>query len=136
MALVLLFGTFDIIHEGHRNLLKQASQYGDVHVILARDITIMEVKGRSPHFQETIRQEQLQKEEFVHQVHLGSLTDKFQKIKELRPDTIILGYDQSVFVESLYKKLLEFGLSTKVIRGKSYKKDIYKSSLLRYQMEN
>lgn len=135
MSTVLLFGSFDILHDGHRHLFAQASKYGELHVILARDTTIEQVKKRLPFHNEEERLVQLQKEPLIKQVYLGSLADKFQKIQELKPDVIFLGYDQEVFVDTLYKKIEEFALQTEVIRGVPYREEECKSSLLRAQRE-
>lgn len=136
MPKVLLFGTFDIIHDGHRNLFKQAAKYGELYVILARDKTIEQVKKRAPYYNEKQRLEHLQQEPFIKQVYLGSLTDKFIKIKELAPDTVFLGYDQQVFVDKLHEKIREFGLTTTIIRGIPYKEKEFKSSLIRSKQES
>ena len=41
MKRVLIFGTFDGIHEGHLNLFKQAKKYGDyLIVVVGRDENI------------------------------------------------------------------------------------------------
>ena len=47
MRKVMVFGTFDIIHKGHINMLIQAKKLGDfLVVVLACDKTIEAVKNR------------------------------------------------------------------------------------------
>jgi cytidyltransferase-like protein len=41
---VLVFGSFDIIHKGHEFLLQKAAEYGELHVVIARDETITKLK--------------------------------------------------------------------------------------------
>lgn len=137
MSIVLLFGTFDILHEGHRDLFRQAKAHGDqLYVILARDATIEQVKGRPPHFPEEVRQQHLEVEPLVDVVQLGSLTDKYAAIRDIAPDVIVLGYDQEVFVDKLEGKLREWGMHTRVIRAEPFHPDTYKSSLLRQELES
>jgi len=53
---IMLFGTFDIFHEGHRDFLRQAREYGDyLIVVIARDETVKNVKGKLPRNNESVR---------------------------------------------------------------------------------
>ena len=45
---VLVFGTFDIFHKGHEYFLSEAAKHGSLNVVVARDLTTYEVKGRFP----------------------------------------------------------------------------------------
>jgi choline-phosphate cytidylyltransferase len=133
MKKVLVFGTFDIFHEGHRNFLKQAREYGDfLRVVVARDKTVSFVKKHETKDNEQIRKRNIEESGLADNVVLGSLGDKYEVIKEFQPDVICLGYDQEFFIEKLQEKLLEFGLEkTEIVRLKPYKPELYKSSLLR-----
>jgi len=74
----------------------------------------------------------IQESALADEVILGSLGDKYAIIKKRKPNVICLGYDQEFFIENLKSKLKEFGLiKTEIIRLKSYKPEIYKSSKLR-----
>ncbi len=136
MKKILVFGTFDIFHAGHRNFLKQARHYGDfLKVIVAKDETVLRVKKQSPQNKENQRAMAIKNSSLVDEVALGGLGDKYQVVKEYAPDVICLGYDQHFFVEELEKKLKAFGLeNTKIIRLEPYKENIYKSSLLRKRL--
>ena len=48
MLKVLVFGTFDHLHPGHRFLLTEASSRGDLHVVIARDQNVEKIKGHVP----------------------------------------------------------------------------------------
>ena len=66
MIKVLVFGTFDIFHEGHMNLLRQAKMHGDfLGVVVARDATVLKVKGRSPRYSEQERVQVIKKSGLV-----------------------------------------------------------------------
>ena len=62
MIKIMVFGTFDIFHEGHKNFLKQAREYGDyLIVVVARDETVEKVKKRLPQNDENSRLEIIEK---------------------------------------------------------------------------
>lgn len=128
---VLLFGTFDVLHPGHVALFKQARRFGnDITVILARDRTIEEIKKHAPLYGERVRKRALEQSCRVNHVILGSLHDKYQAIKKIKPDVICLGYDQKYFVGPLEEKIKLFKLSTHIVRLKSFKPHLYKSTIL------
>lgn len=129
MSKVMVFGTFDIIHPGHLNLFSEAKKLGDsLTVIVARDQTVLEVKGREVQNDENTRLHNIKNLHIADKVILGNLTDKYQVIREEKPDIIALGYDQRAFVDNLDKILDK---KIKIVRLKPYKEDIYKSSKFR-----
>ncbi len=133
MVKVMVFGAFDIFHPGHINFLEQARQYGDyLIVVIARDITVKNIKGAWPSNNEKDRLEQIKNSGLANKVILGNLGDKYRVIVNFNPDIICLGYDQNSFTNNLYKELKRLGLSdTKIIRLNPYKPEIYKSSKLK-----
>jgi len=128
MPKVMVFGTFDIIHPGHLNFLRQAKRYGKLIVIISRDETVKELKGRAPIHNENQRLKKIRKLDIAEQVILGSIKSKYELIKKIKPDVICLGYDQRYFIDRLKEKLKDFNLKTKIVRLKPYKEGIYKSS--------
>lgn len=127
---VIIFGTFDIFHKGHENFLKQAKQYGDyLIVIIARDKTVLKIKGKLPRNNEQKRLKKVGESKLTDKVVLGSLADKYKVIEKFKPNVICLGYDQVAFTERLKEKLKEYNLlNTKIIRLKAYEPEKYKSS--------
>ncbi len=96
-AKVLVGGTFDILHPGHIFLLKEASKYGDVIVVVARDSTVKRVKGRDPIFNEEHRLMMVGSVKYVKKAILGKeSTDILEIVEELKPDIIVLGPDQNM----------------------------------------
>jgi len=136
MTRVLVFGTFDIFHPGHEYFLKEAKKHGDeLVVVVARDSTVKQVKGKLPRHDENYRLNIIQKLDYVDKAVLGyETTDKYRIVEEIKPDTICLGYDQSAFVDGLEKKLQELELKTEIIRLDAYKPHIHKSS--HYKRQN
>ena len=129
----MIFGTFDIFHKGHENFLKQAKKYGDyLIVIIARDKTVLKIKGKLPRNNEQKRLKVIGESKLTDKVVLGSLADKYKVIEKFKPNVICLGYDQVAFTERLKEKLKEYNLlNTKIVRLKAYEPEKYKSSMFR-----
>lgn len=128
----MAFGTFDIFHRGHENFLKQARERGDyLIVVIARDKTVLKIKGKLPRNNEKARLQTIIKSGLANEIILGSLTDKYKIIKKFRPNIIGLGYDQKAFTEKLEEKLKEYKLKTKIIKLKPYYPTKYKSSKIK-----
>ena len=135
---VLTFGTFDIFHKGHEYYLKKSKAFGThLYVVLARDITVKNVKGMLPVNNELKRLKKIASLPFVHKAFLGSKGDKYRIIEKIKPDIICLGYDQVSFTANLRKNLGLRNLDPKIIKFKSgYKTHKYKSSKMRLSYEN
>ncbi|MFH1713517.1 MAG: adenylyltransferase/cytidyltransferase family protein [Candidatus Jacksonbacteria bacterium] len=130
MKVVMIFGTFDILHPGHINFLKQAKRHGQLIAVIARNKTVKQVKGKLPRHNEKQRLEAVKCLKLASKVVLGSLTDKYATIKKYQPNVIALGYDQIYFTDQLKDELIKLELNTKIIRLKSFKPNQYKTSLL------
>ncbi|MBW2968278.1 adenylyltransferase/cytidyltransferase family protein [Candidatus Woesearchaeota archaeon] len=128
---VLAFGTFDIFHPGHEHFLKFAASHGSLHVVVARDSTVLNVKGNRPLNTEDARLGVISALPYVDAAVLGSTGDKYAIVEEIEPDYIILGYDQKAFVDRLSEELAKRGLDPKIIRAESYMPEKWKSSKLR-----
>lgn len=129
MKKVIVFGTFDILHPGHTHMLEEAKQHGDyLVVVLARDKTVLSVKGRLPQNDENIRLKNLEALNIADKVRLGSLDDFHSPITEEQPDVVALGYDQTNFVDKLTEII---GPDTQIVRLAPFKPEIYKSSLIK-----
>ncbi len=137
MHKVMVFGTFDLLHEGHKNLFKQAKQQGDyLIVVVATEKNTFAIKGRAPIHSETERLEALKKEPGVDIAVLGDGSDPYKVITEHKPDLICLGYDQhNCFEKRLTSKLKEYKLNIPVMRLNPHQPEKYKSSILRKELE-
>jgi len=133
MIRVLAFGTFDIFHPGHDYHLRQCALLGDeLYVVIARDETVLAVKGRLSHNNEERRREVVASLPFVTKALLGNLDDKYRVIEEVNPDVIVIGYDQIVFLDRLEDELSARGLHPKIVRlTEGYSVEKNKSSRLR-----
>lgn len=132
MKKVMCFGTFDILHEGHRFYLSEARKLGDfLVVVVARDETVKAVKGKQPLHGENERVHDLQQLGIADKVILGNPGDKLKVVESETPQIICLGYDQTFFTDNIKEKLRLRGLDVEVVRLPSYKPEVYKSSLLK-----
>lgn len=136
MKTVLIFGSFDIIHDGHRSVFAQAKALGDkLVVLLARDETIAKHKGRKPFYNERERMEHVLDEQLVDEVLLGDKDNRYAFFETLVPDVIALGYDQNLFVDRLEQKIAELGYQIVIHRLVPHQPELYKSSKLRLARE-
>ncbi len=131
----MVFGTFDMIHEGHENMFRQARALGEEpHLIvsLARDSIAARVRGYSPRNNEEMRRRALAEHSLVDEAILGDESGYMQHIVSIKPDIIALGYDQKgEYVQNLEKDLRAAGLTTRTVRMQSYKPETFKTSKLR-----
>jgi len=136
---VLVFGSFDLVHKGHLNFLTQAKKLGNhLTVVLARDNTIKDFKKHKPLHNEKQRLKHIRETKIPNKTILGLKKDKYKIIEKIKPNIIALGYDQkSCFSEKLKKELKDRGLKgIKIVRLKSYKPSIFKSSKLKKKLNH
>ena len=126
---VVCAGTFDYLHPGHIDFLKQAKALGDeLIVIVARDKTVKKIKGFPPVYDEKLRKSNVNNTGIPDTVVLGNIeSDIFLILKELKPNIVAIGYDQRVSEEEILKKFPE----CKTIRLLSFQPEKYKSSFFR-----
>lgn len=140
---VMVFGTFDIVHKGHQHFFEQARALVEslprnkkglskafLIVSIARDSNVLRIKGRAPRHTQQQRRDAVKASPIVDKVVIGAAGDHMPHIIKEKPDIIALGYDQTAYVSGLRKALKLAGLNTKVIRLKSHKPHLYKTSLL------
>ena len=93
--IVLAGGVFDIIHPGHIHTLNAAKALGGVLVVaIATDKTAEKMKKRSPLHNQELRRELVSCLSMVDKAIVGHEDDIFQTVNEVKPNIIVLGYDQ------------------------------------------
>jgi len=93
--IVLAGGVFDIIHPGHIHTLNAAKALGDILVVaIATDKTAQKMKKRPPLHNQELRQELVSCLSMVDKAIVGHEDDIFETVKAIKPDIIVLGYDQ------------------------------------------
>ena len=129
---VLVFGTFDGIHDGHRFFLNEAQQLGDTLIIcVAQDSSVREHKDKSPHRSHEVRMREL-REAFPHTtVVLGDTTSHSWHILDtMQPDIIALGYDQKELLAALEEKYVNDAHKPLIVVLPDHFGDTLHSSLL------
>lgn len=124
MKKVVVFGSFDPLHEGHKNFFKQAKSLGDyLIVVVASDENIKKLKNRAVRVSQVQRIKAIEVLDFVDEVMVGDKDENYSVLDKTDPDIIAVGYDQ-IIPEPLKNKVKKY----KIITLKPYKSEIYKSS--------
>ncbi len=132
MVRVMVAGAFDFLHPGHLDLFRQAKALGDeLVVVVARDQSVEKTKGKKPVFSENERLEVVASVRIVDRAVLGGSGHWFDVLLDVRPDVLLLGYDQKVDETALNAFLAKNGLKTKVVRAESFEAHKFKSSKLK-----
>ena len=131
MKKVMVFGSFDVLHDGHRSLFRQAKLLGDtLVVVVARDTTYERLRNHMPLHNEYERLKRVGEEAVVDQAFLGDNNNVYKIVSSVRPDIVALGYDQKNFVDDLREKLNSFELQkTTIVRLDAHHPEKFKSSL-------
>jgi FAD synthetase len=119
--IVLATGAFDLLHLGHVRFLEASKRRGGpgakLIVVVARDKTVLNRKGRMPILPEDQRRELVGSLRVVDKAILGhSRLDLLGVLREVRPDIISVGYDQKQIKASVERLLREQGLPVRVVQ--------------------
>lgn len=108
MKKIITYGTFDLLHYGHINLLKRAKQLGDYLIVaLSTDRFNREEKNKECYFSYERRKELLEAIRYVDLVIPEDGWDqKASDIKEFKVDTFVMGDDWKGHFDDL-KELCE-----------------------------
>ena len=132
MTKVLAFGTFDGLHEGHREFFRQARLHGDYLVVaVARDEVVKQLKSRSPRKSLKERIEMLANETVADMIIPGDQElGSYEVVKRHRPHVIALGYDQAALKKDLEGHLQDFGWHIDIIVLEPHEPKRYHNRLL------
>ncbi len=95
MKRVITYGTFDLLHYGHINLLRRAKEQGDYLIVaLSTDEFNCNEKHKTTYFPYEIRKQLLEAIRYVDLVIPEESWDqKISDVKEFRVDTFVMGDD-------------------------------------------
>ena len=128
--IVLAGGVFDIIHPGHIHTLNAAKALGDVLVVaIATDKTAQKMKKRPPLHNQELRRELVNCLSMVDRTIIGHEDDIFETVKEIKPNIIVLGYDQvhqEKFIDDGCKRI---NLNIEIVRLQSPVPDLSSSEI-------
>jgi FAD synthetase len=109
-------GVFDLLHPGHIYFLTEARKLGDeLVVVVARDSTARKFK-HEPITSEASRVQIVSALKPVDRAVLGHEGDIYAILDEIRPDIIVLGFDQVHNEDKVLEESRKRGLRTRVVR--------------------
>ena len=118
MVRVMASGVFDILHTGHISYLEQAKAMGDeLYVVVASDDTVRKRK-HEPITPEAMRVRIVSSLKVVDKAILGnSGGDIYSILDVVKPDIIVLGFDQTFDEMELESDLKSKGFNIRVRRA-------------------
>jgi FAD synthetase len=133
---VMVFGVFDIIHDGHRHFLNEAKKLGqEIVAVLPQDAVVNEMKGRFPLHSLTERIHNLEAESIVDKVISGdNIIRSWNIINMERPDVIALGYDQVTLKNALESERTKFPWNLELVTISPYRDTSLHSNTLREKL--
>ena len=125
MVRVMASGVFDILHTGHISYLEQAKALGDeLYVVVASDNTVRKSK-HEPITPERMRVRIVSALKPVDVAMIGNDSgDMFAILDEIRPDVIVLGFDQKFDENTLSEELKKRGFDIAVKRADQSGEDL------------
>ena len=97
-TIVFTNGCFDLLHQGHIDLLKQASEFGDKLIVgINSDESVKKIKGDNrPIEDQKTRKKNLLNLNYVDDVYVFEETTPLKIIKFICPDVLVKGADYDV----------------------------------------
>ena len=125
MVRVMASGVFDILHTGHISYLELAKALGDeLYVVVASDNTVRKNK-HEPITPERMRVRIVSALKPVDVAMIGNDSgDMFAILDEIRPDVIVLGFDQKFDENTLSEELKKRGFDIAVKRADQSGEDL------------
>ncbi len=121
MIKVMATGTFDLLHMGHIYFLKEAKKLGDkLIVIVARDSTVRKMK-HEPVTPQEMRLQLIKELKIVDDAYLGKKNDIYEIVEDVKPDIIVLGYDQLHNKKKILIDLKNRNIKVKIVRLSKFK---------------
>lgn len=118
----MVFGAFDGLHAGHKEMLKEAKALGEHLVtVVAQDAIVRQLKGGEPKLNIAERIADLQELDGVDEVVAGDADmSTWEVVKRHRPGVIAIGHDQDTLKEDLEKHIDELGYTPQLVQLKHY----------------
>ena len=115
---VLVFGVFDVLHDGHRFFLRAARARGaQLIVAVAPDAVVQALKEKPPRQPLAERLAAVRKEGLADTVVQGDVQiNDWSILKKYKADVIALGYDQMRLEESVRAYIAKENLPIKVVK--------------------
>ena len=94
MKRVITFGTYDLLHYGHIELLRRAKEYGDYLIVALSTDNFNKLKDKKSYYSYEQRKMMLESIQFVDLViPENEWEQKVKDVKEYNVDTFLMGHD-------------------------------------------
>lgn len=94
MRKILTYGTYDLLHFGHINLLKRAKELGDYLIVGISTDEFNSLKGKKSYFSYDIREYMLESVKYVDEIiPENNWEQKIEDIKKYKIDIFVMGDD-------------------------------------------
>lgn len=96
MRKVFVSGCYDLLHSGHVEFFRQASQYGDLYVGIGSDATILEYKHHKTVYSEQERLFMVKSIRYVKDAFINAgngIMDFIPTVEVLKPDVLVVNSD-------------------------------------------
>jgi len=126
MIRTFTWGTFNVLHDGHKEfLINIRSSCDEMHIILIPDIEVFRNKIYMP-LDWTTRQINLERLGLARHIHYDSYNLGLKSLLKFKPDFFVLGYDQkTIWEERLISFLEDNDLNTKILYSKKFAQGIH-----------
>ena len=109
--IVFTNGCFDLLHKGHRDLIKQSFSFGDILIVgLNSDESVKRLKGKNRPIQSEVdRKNALLDTGYVNQVYIFDNDTPLELINLIKPDILVKGGDYTPNEIVGYEKVTSLG---------------------------
>ena len=116
--IVFTNGCFDLLHKGHRDLIKQSFSFGDILIVgLNSDESVKRLKGEYRPMQNEIeRKNALLNTGYVNEVYIFDDDTPLELINLIKPDILVKGGDYTPNEIVGYKEVTSSGGEIKIVQ--------------------
>ena len=115
--IVFTNGCFDLLHKGHRDLIKQSFSFGDILIVgLNSDESVKQLKGEGrPMQNEVERKNALLNTGYVNEVYIFDDDTPLELINLIKPDILVKGGDYTRNEIVGYEEVTSSGGEIKIV---------------------
>ena len=115
--IVFTNGCFDLLHKGHRDLIKQSFSFGDILIVgLNSDESVKRLKGEDRPIQNEVeRKNALLNTGYVNEVYIFDGDTPLELINLIKPDILVKGGDYAPNEIVGYEEVTSLGGEIKIV---------------------
>ena len=116
--IVFTNGCFDLLHKGHRDLIKQSFSFGDILIVgLNSDESVKRLKGENRPMQNEIdRKNALLNTGYVNEVYIFDDDTPLELINLIKPDILVKGGDYTPNEIVGYEEVTSLGGEVRIVQ--------------------